>query len=159
VQAFLADPYARGKLDNTLKLADVEGCHDAIFVAGGHGVVWDLPGDVRLQALLAAAFDQGHVVAAVCHGPAALVGVRLASGQTLVAGRRVAGFSDEEEKAVGLDRTVPFLLESRLKEQGGKYERGPLWAPFAVRDGQLVTGQNPASSRLVAEQVLAAMPG
>ena len=74
-----------------------------------------------------------------------------------MAGRRVAGFSDEEEKVVGLDRTVPFLLESKLKELGGKYERGPMWAPFAVTDGTLVTGQNPASSHKVAEQVLAVL--
>jgi putative intracellular protease/amidase len=158
VATFLADADAREKLDNTLKLADVEvrAGYDAVFVAGGHGVMWDLPRDERLQALLATTFDQGDVVAAVCHGPAALVGVKLASGQLLVAGRKVAGFSDEEEKAVGLDRAVPFLLEAKLKELGGKYERGPIWAPFAVSDGKLVTGQNPASSKLVAQQVLAA---
>lgn len=157
VKAFAADPEAQRKLANTTALSQVQGDYDAIFVAGGHGAVWDLSRDERLQGLLAASFDRGKVVAAVCHGPAALVGVRLKSGQLLVAGRRVAGFSDEEEKVVGLDRTVPFLLESKLKELGGKYERGPMWAPFAVTDGTLVTGQNPASSHKVAEQVLAAL--
>lgn len=159
VKDFLADPEAQRKLDNTLKLAEIKGAYDAVFVAGGHGVMWDLPRDERLQAMLADAYDKGKVVAAVCHGPAALVGVRLRSGQPLVAGKRVAGFSDEEEKAVGLDKAVPFLLEAKLKELGGKYERGPLWAPFVVSDGRLITGQNPASSRLVADQVLAAFGG
>jgi putative intracellular protease/amidase len=119
--------------------------------------MWDLTRDERLHALLGRTFDEGKVVAAVCHGPAALVGVKLSSGQPLVAGRRVAGFSDEEEQAVGLAAVVPFLLESKLKELGGRYERGPTWAPFAVRDGKLVTGQNPASSVRVAEEVLAAL--
>ena len=91
-------------------------------------------------------------VAAVCHGPAALVEAKLSNGEPLVAGRRVAGFSNEEEKAAELDQIVPFLLESRLTELGARYERGPMWKPFVVRDGRLVTGQNPASSREAARQ-------
>jgi putative intracellular protease/amidase len=159
VKAFLADPEAQKRLAQTLPLATVKADYDAYFVAGGHGVVWDLPEDTRLQGLLAAAYDGGKVVSAVCHGPAALVGVRLKSGQPLVAGRTVAGFSDEEEIAVGLAGVVPFLLEKKLKELGGKYERGPMWGRFAVTDGRLVTGQNPASSLAVAEQVLAVLTG
>lgn len=158
VARFLDDPTARAQLADTRKLADVDPeAYDAIFVAGGHGVMWDLAGSPEAASLLSAAWEAGRVIAAVCHGPAALVDVRTADGKPLVAGRRVAGFSDEEERAVGLAEVVPFLLESSLAERGGRYERGPIWAPFAVRDGRLVTGQNPASSRRVAEEVLAAL--
>jgi putative intracellular protease/amidase len=117
--------------------------------------MWDLAEDAAAARLLGDAFDRGKVVAAVCHGPGALVNVRLKSGEPLVAGRRVSGFSDEEEKAVGLTEVVPFQLETRLRELGGRYERGPMWKPFAVRDGRLVTGQNPASSALTARETLA----
>jgi putative intracellular protease/amidase len=157
VKAFLASAEAQDKLSRTLPLEGIGLDYDAYFVAGGHGVMWDLATDAKLHALLGRAFDAGKVVAAVCHGPAALVGARLASGQPLVAGRRVSAFTDEEETAVGLAGVVPFLLESKLKELGGQYQRGPMWARFAVTDGRLVTGQNPASSLAVAEQVLAAL--
>jgi putative intracellular protease/amidase len=154
VKAFNADREAQRKLAETIPLSAVKPVYDAYFVAGGHGVVWDLPGDPLLLSLLGTEYDNGKVVAAVCHGPAALVGVRLRSQQPLVAGRRVAAFSDEEENAVGLAKVVPFLLESKLKELGGRYERGPNWAAFVVTDGHLVTGQNPASSLLVAQQTM-----
>lgn len=156
VRAFLADPEAARKLDRTLRLADVDvSRYQAVFVAGGHGVMWDLPGDQALIALLSGAASAGKVVAAVCHGPAALVNVEVA-GVPLVRGKRVAGFSNEEERLVKLDQVVPFLLEDRLRALGGEYQRGPTWQPFAVRDGKLVTGQNPASSTLVAREVLKA---
>ena len=155
VKAFLADAEAQRKLNQTLTIPPVDTTYDAYFVAGGHGVMWDLAVDERLQGTLAAAFEAGKVVAAVCHGPAALVGARLKSGQPLVAGRRLAAFSDEEETAVGLDKVMPFLLESKLKAAGARYERGPTWSSFAVVDGGLVTGQNPASSLAVAQQALA----
>ena len=116
--------------------------------------MWDLPQDPALARLLGTAFDNGKIVAAVCHGPAALVGVKLSSGQPLVAGRRINCFSDEEETAVGLASVVPFMLEAELKGLGGKYERGPMWASYAVADGRLVSGQNPASCRAVAQKTL-----
>ena len=96
-------------------------------------------------------------VAAVCHAPAVLVNVRAADGEYLVKNRRVTGFSNAEERAVGLAEVVPFLLEDRLKERGGIYASGPDWQPYAVVDGQLVTGQNPASSLAVAEALLKLM--
>ena len=109
-------------------------------------------------ARLVERFDrEGKIVAAVCHGPAGLVSAKKADGTPLVAGRRVAGFTDSEERAVGLDQAVPFLLETRLKELGGKHEGGPDFAPFALRDGNLVTGQNPASATLTAELVMEAL--
>lgn len=155
VVRFLADPVARGLAAGTRALdgLDVD-AYDAIFVVGGHGVMWDLAEHPLLAALLGGAHDRGKVVAAVCHGPAALVGATDASGASLVKGRRVAGFSNEEEVLAGLDRIVPFALETRLRELGGAYERGPNWGAFAVGDGNLVTGQNPASSGKVAELVL-----
>lgn len=157
VRAFLSDQEATTKLAHTLRLADVEATYDAYFVVGGHGVMWDLPDDATLKRLLADAYDAGKIVAAVCHGPAALVNVRLADGRYLVAGKRVAAFSNAEESAVGLDKVVPFALESTLRERGAHYESAPMWASFAVTDGTLVTGQNPASSVAVARAVLSAM--
>jgi putative intracellular protease/amidase len=158
VAAFLADATAAAKLAKTVRLSDAaREAWDAVFVAGGHGVMWDLAEEPAIAQLLSKTFADGGVVAAVCHGPAALVGATAPDGKPLVAGRRVAGFSDEEERAVELDRVVPFALESKLRELGGRYERGPMWQSFAVRDGKLVTGQNPASSRAVAAQLLEAL--
>jgi putative intracellular protease/amidase len=157
VQAFLADPVAVAKMTATLPLATVAGDYDAVFVAGGHGVMWDLADAPVVAGVLSRAYQRGAVVAAVCHGPAALVGATKGDGTPLVAGHRFAAFSNDEERAVGLAEVVPFLLESKLTELGGRYERGEMWKPHAVRDGRLVTGQNPASSRPVAEHVLAAL--
>lgn len=133
------------------------GDYAAYFVVGGHGVMWDLASSAELAALLGRAHDEGRVVAAVCHGPAALSLVKDASGAPIVKGRRVAGFSNEEDEAVGLTGVVPFALETRLRELGGRYERGPTWSSFAVRDGKLVTGQNPQSSAAVAKLVVEAL--
>jgi len=157
VRRFLADREAMARLESTRRLADVEERYDAYFVVGGHGVMWDLASSPEAAALLGRAHDAGKVVAAVCHGPAALVGVRDAKGEPIVRGRRVAAFSNEEEDAVGLTGIVPFALETRLRELGARYERGPKWAAFAVRDGKLVTGQNPQSSADTAREVLAAL--
>lgn len=156
VKWFLENKEAMNKLERTIVLSKA-GKYDAYFVVGGHGVMWDLAFDEAAAKILGRAFDDGKVVAAVCHGPGALVPVKLANGDSIVKGRRVAGFSDEEEEVVKLEEVVPFRLESKLRELGGKYERGPIWKPFAVRDGRLVTGQNPASSTLVAKETLAAI--
>jgi putative intracellular protease/amidase len=155
--AFLQEPVASAQLASTQRLTDVKPDYDAYFVAGGHGAMWDLPDNTALQTLLALAHENGKVVAAVCHGPAALVNVRLSSGRYLVDGKRVSAFTNEEEAAVGLEKVVPFALESRLKERGARFEGAPLWTSFAVRDGTLVTGQNPASSLAAAQEVLKAL--
>ena len=158
VTGFLADPSAQAKLDHTLKLSDVPaGKYDAVFIAGGHGVMWDLTSNASLATLLAETYARGAVVAAVCHGPAALAQVKKPSGEALVKGLRFTGFSDEEEAALELTRVVPFLIESTLEGQGGHYERAAMWQPHVVRDGKLVTGQNPASSRATAEAALEAI--
>lgn len=151
---FRADRRAMAQVEHTLRLGDLDREYDAYFVVGGHGVMWDLAGDAALQRLLAEAFDGGRIVAAVCHGPAALVNVRLPNGEPLVRGRRVTAFTNEEERLVKLDTVVPFLLESALRERGARFESGRVWEPFTVTDGRLVTGQNPNSSAPAAREVL-----
>lgn len=157
VKAFLADAAAVAKLNATVRVSDVKAGYDAVFVAGGHGTMWDLSTDPNVAALLSKAWADGKVISAVCHGPAALVNVKGANGEPLVKGLKFAAFSDEEEEAAGLAKVMPFLLESRLKGLGGKYSKAAKWQPHVVRDGRLITGQNPASSKQVAEQVLTAL--
>lgn len=157
VTRFMKDAAAMHQLTHS---PSIEGLstdgYAAIFMPGGHGTMWDLPESTALAELLSRAWQQGKVIAAVCHGPAGLVNLRDAQGQPVVAGRRVAGFSNTEEDAAGLSSTVPFLLETRLRELGARYEKGPDFQAFAVRDGQLVTGQNPASSEEAARLTLQA---
>jgi putative intracellular protease/amidase len=158
VKRFLDDATAQKKLADTKRLDAIEtGAYDAIFVAGGHGVMWDLVTDTALAKLLGRQADDGRVVAAVCHGPAALVSAKKKNGEPIVKGKRVASFTNAEEKAAGLTDIVPFLLESRLAELGATHEHGAMWSSFAVRDGFLVTGQNPQSSVLTAKETLAAI--
>ncbi len=155
VERFIADQAAMTKLNGSYKIDDISpASYAAVFLPGGHGTMWDLPKSTKLADLLSSAWADGKVVAAVCHGPAGLVNVKDTQGQPLVAGRRVSGFTNSEEEAAGLTHTVPFLLETRLRELGAKYEKGPDFQSFAVQDGNLVTGQNPASSARVAELVL-----
>ena len=118
--------------------------------------MWDLPDSAALSIRLGQAYDSGKVVAAVCHGPAGFVGAKRADGSPLVRGKRISAFTNAEEEAMGLTKAVPFLLETRLAELGAHIESGPRFKPFAVRDGKLVTGQNPASSEKMAELVLSA---
>lgn len=154
--AFLADPAARAKLDRPEGLDSVSSDdYAAIVFAGGHGTVWDFPAAPSVDRVASAVHARGGVVAAICHGPAALLNVHGPDGELLIKGCRVAGFSNAEERAVGLENVVPFLLEDRLKEAGGIYEEGPLFAPQVVVDGRLVTGQNPPSAVGVAEAVAA----
>jgi putative intracellular protease/amidase len=117
--------------------------------------MWDFPGDERLGRLLATAVEKGRLVAAICHGPAGFLGARLSDGRPLVEGRRVNGFTDAEEQAVELDGVVPFLLESKLREQGARFESADKFEGRVVEDANLVTGQNPASAKPLAEKMLA----
>ncbi len=128
---------------------------DAIFFPGGHGPMWDLATDDTAAALIGRFHAAGKPVAAVCHGPAALTRAVDAKGVSIVKGKKVTGFTNTEEEAVGLTKIVPFLLEDKLKALGGTYERGADWASYVVTDGMLVTGQNPASSEEVAKKVVA----
>ena len=152
---FRTDDAAQAELANTKKLAEVSAANfDAVFYPGGHGPMWDMPDNATSIAMLEAFVKADKPVAAVCHAPAALVNVRGKDGEYLVKGKRVTGFSDAEEEAVGLTAVVPFLLEDRLKERGGVYSQGANWAPYVQVDGKLVTGQNPASSGPAAEELL-----
>lgn len=158
VERFLADQVASNALKATGPVSEVDvSAYDAVFMPGGHGTVWDLPNSVPLSTLLGQAWEEGKVIAAVCHGPAGLVNARDKNGRPLVRDRRVTGFTDSEEHAVGLAKIVPFLLETRLRELGGLYESVADFQPFAVADGRLVTGQNPASSALTARLTLEAL--
>lgn len=126
----------------------------AVFFAGGHGTMWDLPDNRALARLTASIWEHGGVVAAVCHGPAGLLNVELAGGDRLVAGRELTSFTDEEEAAVELDEVVPFLLESRLRERGANFSKVDPFREHVVTDGRLVTGQNPASARGVGKAMV-----
>lgn len=160
VDRFLSDSVAQQRFAATLPLAEVEAsAFDAVFLPGGHGTMWDLPVEASVQRAVDQAEAAGRVIAAVCHGPAGLVAARRTDGKPLVADRRVTAFTNTEEDAVGLSQVVPFALESRLRELGAQFVSGPNWAPFAVRDGRLITGQNPASSAAVADHVMAALAG
>jgi putative intracellular protease/amidase len=156
--AFTADAEAQAKIGDTRKLADLDpSAYRAVWVAGGHGAMWDFPDDADLARLVGALFDAGQVVAAVCHGPAGLVGARRADGEPILRGRQATGFLDAEERAVKLTDVVPFLLEDRMRELGADFAGRRPWADHAVRDGNLVTGQNPMSSASAARLVLQAL--
>jgi putative intracellular protease/amidase len=155
LERFLADAEAQRLVRVTQPVSAVDAvAYDAVFFPGGHGAMWDLPQDPHVQRLVEQAFAAGQVIGAVCHGVAGLVAARSADGRPLVAGRRVNSFTNDEEAAAGLTSVVPFLLETRLRELGGQFQKAANWASFAVQDGTLITGQNPASSARVAELML-----
>jgi putative intracellular protease/amidase len=152
---FKSDPQAQAALAATGKLADVSaGDFDAVFYPGGHGSLWDLAEDRSSIALIEAMLAAGKPVAAVCHAPGVLRHAKGTDGKPLVNGKKVTGFTNTEEEAVGLTKIVPFLVEDVLKENGGLYSKAGDWQPYAVTDGLLVTGQNPASSEVAAEALL-----
>jgi putative intracellular protease/amidase len=157
-QRFLKDEVVQAELQITPALDTLNPDEfDGIFLPGGHGVVWDLPENKTLASWLQNYDSAGKIIAAVCHGPAGLAGAVRADGKPLVADRKVTGFTNAEEEAVGLSKVVPFLLESKLRDLGGVFESGGDWQPHAVQDGHLITGQNPMSSELVGEKILAAL--
>jgi putative intracellular protease/amidase len=154
-ERFRTDTAAQAELANTKKLADVSANDfDAVFYPGGHGPMWDMPDNPTSIALIEAFVKADKPVGAVCHAPVALVNVRGKNGEYLVKGKRVTGFTNEEEEAVSLTAVVPFLLEDRLKERGGLYSKAAKWIPYVQVDGKLVTGQNPASSGPGAAELL-----
>lgn len=154
---FETDPAARAALAATVPLSSVDAADfDAVFYPGGHGPLWDLAEDADSIALIERAVGMGKPVAAVCHAPAVLRHVRDTTGQPLVSGKRVTGFSNTEEAAVGLTDVVPFLVEEMLRANGGDYRRAGDWTSHVESDGLLITGQNPASSDATAEALLTA---
>ena len=154
-KAFMGNPANVKAIETTLRPEEVKpDMYAAIFYAGGHGTMWDFADNVELARIGGAIYDRGGVVGAVCHGPAGLVNLKLADGSYLVAGRNVSAFTNEEERAVELDKVVPFLLQDKLTERGAKHQAAPKFEAKVVVDGRLVTGQNPASATGVGEEMV-----
>ena len=154
MQRFKQDAEAKKQLSQTAKLSEMKsGDFDSIFYVGGHGPMWDLADNPDSIALIESFYNSGKPVAAVCHSPAVFHCVTY-RGEPLVKGKRVTGFTDGEEAAVGLTNVVPFLVEDELKRIGGLYEKAPDWASFALVDGRVITGQNPASSEAAAKALM-----
>jgi len=155
-ERFRADKEAQTALAHTVKLSEISPAgYDALFYPGGHGPLWDLAEDKNSIALIEAMYAQGKPVSAVCHAPGAFRHARSPDGSPLVQGKSVTGFSNSEETAVGLTDVVPFLVEAELQKNSGNYFKGADWQSYVVRDGNLITGQNPASSEAAAKAVLA----
>lgn len=155
-QRFKKDPEAQAALASTVKLASVSPAdYDAIFYPGGHGPLWDLAEDAHSIAIIEALHALGKPIGAVCHAPGVFRHTKAADGTPLVRDKPVTGFANSEEAAVGLTDVVPFLVEDMLKKHGGEYSKGPDWQSHVVVAGNLITGQNPASSEAAAKALLA----
>jgi len=142
----------RAAIANTQRLDALDASkYDAIFFAGGHGAMWDFPTSPAVHSMTRDLFEAGGAVAAVCHGPAALVNVTLSDGSYLVAGKHLSAFTDDEERAVKLDKIVPFLLASTLSARGAHHYGAADWTAKVMVDGRLITGQNPQSATGVGE--------
>ncbi|WML91729.1 type 1 glutamine amidotransferase domain-containing protein [Thiothrix lacustris] len=157
---FKTDTDAQAQLASTHRLDTlVPDAFDAVFYPGGHGPLWDLSENTASIALIEAMLAAGKPVAAVCHAPAVLRHPKTADGKSVVAGKKVTGFTNTEEDAVGLTQVVPFLVEDMLKQNGGSYSKLADWQEYVVADGLLITGQNPASSESAATALLKAIGG
>jgi putative intracellular protease/amidase len=154
-ERFDGDKEAQAKIATTVKLSSLnEAVFDGVFYPGGHGPLWDLTDNTDSITLIESFLKAGKAVATVCHASAALLNVKLASGEFAIKGKAVTGFTNSEEEAVQLTQVVPFLLEDELIKRGGEYQKAEDWHAFAVQDGLIITGQNPASSALAAEKLL-----
>jgi putative intracellular protease/amidase len=144
---FEADASAKAQLATTVRLDSVKAeDFDAIFYPGGHGPMWDLAENQSSVRLIETMLRAGKPVALVCHAPGVLRHAKTPDGKPLVQGKTVTGFTNTEEKAVGLTKVVPFLVEDELTANGGIFSKSGDWKPYVVTDGLLITGQNPASS-------------
>ena len=153
---FKNDADAQAALANTERVDKITAsAFDAVFYPGGHGPLWDLANDSASIGIIETAFSAGKPLALVCHAPGVLRYAKGVAGKHLVSDKKVTGFTNTEEEAVGLTKVVPFLVEDMLKENGGLYSKGPDWESFVLVDGNLITGQNPASSEEAAKAVLA----
>lgn len=158
VRKFLTDVPAQEKLSTTIALNAVNSKdYDAVYYAGGTGPVWDLPDDKASIALIQNFYQEGKPTALVCHAPAALKNVKDIHGQLLIKGKKVTGYSNSEEVTGQSKDMVPFSLEDMIKENGGNYVKGEDWHPFVISEGNLITGQNPASSGAVADTIIEAI--
>lgn len=158
VERFLDDAELQALIAATSRASEQDSLRfDALFFPGGHGTMWDLPVDEGVTRAVERAYAAGRPIASVCHGAAGLVTAKRPNGWPIVHGLHVNAFTNSEEVAVGLENVVPFLLETRLRELGARFDSGPDWQPFAVQDGLLITGQNPQSSHRVAELLMQAL--
>lgn len=157
--AWYQDKAFMDRLGTTLQPSDVNpDDYIAIYFAGGHGVIWDFPDNQALQTLSRKIYENGGYVSSVCHGAVGLLNIKLSNGALLVNGKKVTGFSNEEEKLAELDQFVPFLTETELVQRGAVYQKAAApWAAFAVADQRLISGQNPASGGAVAELLIEAL--
>ncbi|KAJ3318834.1 hypothetical protein HDV06_007015 [Boothiomyces sp. JEL0866] len=147
VITFLQDSNVQEKLKNTIPLSQLNPSdYAALLFPGGHGPMYDLYSDEQSLSFAAKVYENNKVVAALCHGPAAICQIKLSNGEYLIKGKRVTGFSNAEEDAVQLSKLMPYLLEDELKKNGGLYESAPNWQSHVIVDGRLITGQNPASA-------------
>lgn len=145
----------KDKIDHSLQPSQVNtNNYAAIFYAGGHGAMWDFADNTELANIASKIYENGGIVAAVCHGPAGLVNIKLNNGKYLVDGKKINAFTNEEEAEVKLTNVVPFLLEDKLKERGAKFEKSGLWQNHVVADQRVITGQNPQSAKSVGEAIL-----
>ena len=155
---FKGDAKAQAQLASTNRLGSVRSSDfDAVFYPGGHGPLWDIAEDAQSKALIEQTLADGKPVALVCHAPAVLKNVEAQDGTPLVAGKAVTGFTNDEEEAVGLTSVVPFLLEDVLKQLGAQFSKAEPFKPHVVREGLLITGQNPSSSEPAAKALLEAL--
>lgn len=154
-ERFKGDTDAQEALANTVKLSDISSADfDAVFYPGGHGPLWDLAENQNSISLIESMYAAGKPVAAVCHAPAVFKNAKAENGEPLVKGKSVTAFSNSEEDAVQLTDIVPFLLEDQLTANGASYSKADDWHPYTVTDGNLITGQNPASSTETAQAML-----
>ncbi|WP_066218165.1 type 1 glutamine amidotransferase domain-containing protein [Formosa haliotis] len=154
-ERFKTDKITQDKINNTEVLSHINSNDfDAVFYPGGHGPLWDLANDNDSIELIEDFNAANKPIGFVCHAPAVLKEVENTDGTAIVSGKRVTGFSNSEEEAVQLTKVVPFLVEDMLKSNGGTYSKGEDWSEYVVTDGNLITGQNPASSELAAKKLL-----
>lgn len=154
-ERFKSDSDAQAVLANTSKLSDIKPeDYDAVMYPGGHGLLWDLANDQDSIAIIEAMVAANKPIASVCHAPAVLLKAKAPNGEPLVKGKKVAGFTNSEEDAVQSTQVVPLLVEDELIRLGGEYSKVDDWQSYAITDGKLITGQNPASSEAVAKAIL-----
>jgi len=145
----------KNKIDHSMTPSQVNPKeYSTIFYAGGHGAMWDFADNKELADIASKIYENGGIVAAVCHGPAGLVNIKLNNGKYLVDGKKINAFTNEEESEVKLTNVVPFLLEDKLKERGAKFEKSGLWQNHVVTDQRVITGQNPQSAKSVGEAIV-----
>jgi len=154
-QKFLDNKERVNKLKSTIPLKEINPNHyHLIHFAGGHGTMWDFPANEDINRITSTLYENGGVVAAICHGPAALVNVTLSNGQFLIDGKDICSFTNAEEKETGKDNVVPFLLETKLKERGAHFKGGENWENNVVVSDRLVTGQNPQSATSLGKKMI-----